>query len=342
MYLTSDPERTLDYLGKTRAWNAAGEEPPGLVAAIPPGEDGVSCWRGDWSLPAAQQGLLLLGSPVGTREFIAATLDEARAKHAALFARLPDVQDLQCAWLLLLFCAAPRWTYLLRSVPPADTASFAAAHDEAVLECLGRLLSGADTALAIPPASAQRAHLPRCMGGLGLPSATAHRHAAYWASWADTIGRRRWRTYCARCSGRHLPCRPAPGRQSARAAAWLRLQGFEAPSWTSLLDGAAPSRAAAADSVGPPTTRKGWQRCAGAAVEKRALELLFSDLDPASRALLLSQSGPGASCAMTVLPTGPDFAVPSDEFRIMLLRRLRMPLPLAPKRCRCGGALDEY
>ena len=90
-----------------------------------------------------------------------------------------------------------------------------------------------------------------------------------------------------------------------------------------------------ADSVGPPATRKGWQRCAGAAVEKRALELLFSDLDPASRALLLSQSGPGASCAMTVLPTGP-------EFRIMLLRRLRTPLPLAPKRCRCGGALDEY
>ena len=160
VYLTSDPERTLDvlrvaqtslprhanvqiHLGKTRAWNAVGEEPPGLVAAIPPGEDGVSCWRGDWSLPAAKQGLLVLGSPLS-----------APASSAALFARLPDVQDLQCAWLLLLFCAAPRWTYLLRSVPPADTASFAAAHDEAVLECLGRLLSGADTALAMPPATA--------------------------------------------------------------------------------------------------------------------------------------------------------------------------------------------
>ena len=46
---------------------------------------------GDWSLPAAKQGLVVLGSPVGTREFIAATLEEARAKHAALFARLQDV-----------------------------------------------------------------------------------------------------------------------------------------------------------------------------------------------------------------------------------------------------------
>ena len=87
---------------------------------------------------------------------------------------------------------------------------------------------------------------------------------------------------------------------------------------------------------------KGWQRCAGAAAETRALEIFFSDLDSASRALLLSQCGPGASCAITVLPTGPDFTVPSDEFRILLLRRLRMPRPLAPQRCRCGGALDEY
>ena len=43
---------------------------------------------------------------------------------------------------------------------------------------------------------------------------------------------------------------------------------------------------------------------------------------------------------MTVLPTGPGFTVPSDDFRILLLRRLRMPLPLAPQRCRCG--VDEY
>ena len=64
-------------------------------------------------------------------------------------------------------------------------------------------------------------------------------------------------------------------------------------------------------------------------------------LDSASRALLLSQNGAGASCALTVLPTGADFVVPSEEFRVLLLRRLRLALPLAPRRCQCGRRLDS-
>ena len=153
----------------------------------------------------------------------------------------------------------------------------------------------------------------------------------------DAEGRARSAARGGRGAGGSIDAGAICTREAECAVAWLRLHGFEAPSWTSLLDGAAPSHAAEADSVGPPTTRKGWQRCAGAAVEKRALELFFSDLDPAFRALLLSQSGPGASCAMTVLPTGPDFAVPSDEFRIMLLRRLRMPLPWHKSDAAVGG-----
>ena len=67
-------------------------------------------------------------------------------------------------------------------------------------------------------------------------------------------------------------------------------------------------------------------------MDKRVFEVLFADLESASRALLLSQIGAGASCALTVLLTGPDF-VPSAEFRVLLLRRLRLALPLAPRRC---------
>ena len=33
--------------------------------------------------------------------------------------------------------------------------------------------------------------------------------------------------------------------------------------------------------------------------------------------------------------------MPSEEFRVLLLRRLRLALPLTPKRCRCGGRLDS-
>ena len=55
---------------------------------------------------------------------------------------------------------------------------------------------------------------------------------------------------------------------------------------------------------------------------------------------MLSQAGPGGARALTALPTAPEFRLPSSCFRVVLLRRLRLPVPIGPRRCRCGGALD--
>ena len=79
----------------------------------------------------------------------------------------------------------------------------------------------------------------------------------------------------------------------------------------------------------------------GNSLDQRALETLLSDLDGASRALLPSQAGPGGSLALTALPTREEFMLQDDTFRYVLLRRLRLPLPLEARACRCGGALDE-
>ena len=139
-------------------------------------------------------------------------------------------------------------------------------------------------------------------------SAKAHRHAAYWASWADTVGAlREFHPQVLANLLRPIPmlgeaaAMPPSTRQAEYAAEWLRSQGFAAPTWASLLDGAAPPHGADADGGGPVAMQKGWQRCAGAAVEKSAREMFFSNLDSASRALLLSQCGPGASsCSPTL------------------------------------------
>ena len=137
-----------------------------------------------------------------------------------------------------------------------------------------------------------------------------------------------------------VPNTPPSAREAEHAAESLRLQGFQTPTWAALVDGAEAGPFAGDDDPSPKV-RRGWQRSAGAAVDKRVFEVLFAELDSASRALLLSQSGAGASCALTVLPTGPDFVVPSEEFRVLLLRRLRLALPLAPRRCQCGRRLDS-
>ena len=197
--------------------------------------------------------------------------------------------------------------------------------------------------MTLPDQSRRRGQLPLRMGGMGLASAVAHRHAAYWASWADTVGalqahhRDELEELMRHFLGGEVQARPPSVAAAEQAAQALRMQGCRVPTWESLLrEGGSPppsEREGAED-----TSRRGWQKLAGAAVDKRALEMLFADLDNASRALLLSQSGQGASCVLTTVPSCPEFDVPNDEYRVVLLRRLRLPLPLW--RCRCGGRLD--
>ena len=100
-YVVSAPERTGElhgaledalwrhahiclHQGKTRVWNAAGEEPSGFARLQPVGADPV--WTGAWSLPADQRGLLVLRMlPPGATQAFAREHDTAvRACLAAL------------------------------------------------------------------------------------------------------------------------------------------------------------------------------------------------------------------------------------------------------------------
>ena len=222
------------HLGKTRAWNSAGEEPPGLLEAPPPPQDPENpCWTGNWALPATEQGVVVLGSRVGSRDFIAAKLAQRLQKQDRLLSRIPRVPELQSAWLLLLYCAAPRSTYLLRTL--ADTAVFAAEHDAAIRRCLATLLAGGDGDMPLPDLSYRRAQLPLSMGGLGLGSAERLRHAAYWSSWADTVrALRKHQPGVLAALLRALQDASANGtppstRAAEQAARFLRSAGFSAP-----------------------------------------------------------------------------------------------------------------
>eukprot|EP00439_Symbiodinium_sp_Y106_P055787 s4313_g7.t1 len=101
--------------GKTRIWNAAGEEPPNIADLA---ADSEPVWVGDWSLPPQRQGLKVLGSPLGHGAFVARQLNSKREEQDRLLQRIPALDSLQAAWLLLLFCAAPRANYLLRILLP--------------------------------------------------------------------------------------------------------------------------------------------------------------------------------------------------------------------------------
>ena len=118
----------------------------------------------------------------------------------------------------------------------------------------------------------------------------------------------------------------------AEAQQQLQHHGFDPPSWEELAAGrAAPPH------LGPdqahPTLGQGWQRHAAQSSHHSFRQELRNHLDPASQALLDSQSGPHASRAFTTIPFGPDTTY-------QLLRRLRLALPLSARRCRCRRILD--
>jgi hypothetical protein len=172
-------------LGKCKMWNKAGMEPPGV------GTLGTDVWVGGGGTAAPARGIKVLGSPVGTPEFVQAHNARRQAEEQAFLDMLPDLPDLQCAWALLLNCAVPRCNHLIRSLPPSLSDQYAREHDRAIQGTLGRLVDTQGEADRV----AMLSSMPLGLGGLGLRSAQRTRASAYWASWADALPMLRRRAY---------------------------------------------------------------------------------------------------------------------------------------------------
>ena len=120
--------------------------------------------------------------------------------------------------------------------------------------------------------------------------------------------------------------------QAARGLAGVH--GFEPRSWRAFAAGLRPPR----DSEEFQT---GWQHEASSRIEQEHRESLLRVLAEPERALLRSQGGSGAGAALQTCPTCPLTRIDPALFRVLLLRRLRLPLPLSVRSCRCGRPLDS-
>ena len=163
LYIVTVPNRARAAL---EAVSSAVEELAGVAANLGKARVGISelgpeAWRGDKPLP--ERGFVALGTPIGAPEYVAACARERLEQEQGLLAELPQLPDLQCAWLRLLVCAAPRAQHLLRTVPPYCKRSSASAD------------------------ARRLAFLPAREGGLGLLCATHAAPAANWAAWADSL-----------------------------------------------------------------------------------------------------------------------------------------------------------
>ena len=118
------------------------------------------------------------------------------------------------------------------------------------------------------------------------------------------------------------------------------VMGFEPPSWSALVAGARPPPPPLDD---PGGWRTGWQHEAASRVERHFRDTsLMPRLNDTEKALLRSQSGPMSGAALSTAPTCFHTRIESHLFRLLLLRRLRLPLPPCVPVCRCGRPLDSF
>ena len=316
---------------KTQVWNGAGSKPDiceVLDRVAQAADPEAKVWKGS-EVPPNQQGLKILGAPFGHREYIAAQLERSFQTQETLIQRIPLVPDLQAAWLILLHCASARANHLLREGDPAQVLQY-------TQMCH---LSGIAPDLC-DAAARSTATLPLVLGGLGLRSAVRTRAAGFWASWADCLPMIEARhpevaaRIIAQLEGE--PSGHSVWRAAQAAHGLAGVHGFEPPSWRALAAGLRPLH-----DQEDGSTKAGWQHEASSRIEQEHRESLFRVLAEPERALLRSQGGSGAGAALQTGPTCPLTRIDPALFRVLLLRRLRLPLPLSIRSCQCGRPLDS-
>ena len=183
-------------------------------------------------------------------------------------------------------------------------------------------------ASAVPDLTRRTVSLPFSRGGLGIQSASRTHPAAFWASWADGL---------EMVQQRH-PQVPRHRSESIRGVVpcqgIVSAEGFDVPT-----EGAHPQNPDLEDDS--PAPRVGWQRPASSRLERQCASEMWPVFSQTERALMLSQSGPMCGEPFTCFPSIKETRFDPQSFRLLLLRCLRLPLPLTARRCQCGRLLDS-
>ena len=116
-------------------------------------------------------------------------------------------------------------------------------------------------------------------------------------------------------------------------------RGYGAPGWR-VLPTAQPEGLAARVPGVLAIPHEGWQRDASSFLEQLFLDSVLPRVSLMSaHCSAPGQGGPLAALPFTAMPVSPQQRFDSDIFRVLLLRRLSLPLPLSHS-CRCGRPLD--
>ena len=100
---------------------------------------GLEVWKP--SLDLSRSGIKVLGTPIGTCEFISTVGLSIISKGEQLLQHIPKLSSLQISWLLLYFCAVPRINHPLRTIPPNLVIPIATEHDDRIFRTFRQLFN---------------------------------------------------------------------------------------------------------------------------------------------------------------------------------------------------------
>ena len=179
---------------------------------------------------------------------------------------------------------------------------------------------------SVPESSTMAATLPLRFGGLGLSSAGKLRHAVHWASWADCIGMMHQRHPTVARTIIEAIESNNPSQTAQRVVASMEsLRSWIHDPFMGRVD---PGRK---PEPSPLWRKKTFSATVLVGSRKQQLQcttISWKERGETEEALLCSQGGPRASVPFTSLPTMRETSFDPQPFRLHLLRRLRLPLPL--------------
>ena len=123
----------------------------------------------DWCLqriPFINVGFCVLGSPIGSEEFVARMCTAKVGQEKEFLQKLALLQNIQSACLLLRYCGVGKITHLLRTIPP-HLRHAAQNHDSDVLTSFQSILG-----CNLSPSQVRQVRIKIAQGGFGLASET--------------------------------------------------------------------------------------------------------------------------------------------------------------------------
>ena len=229
------------------------------VAGRPP------VWKSD--LEEQDRGIEVLGSPIGHRTYVNRYCDEKLSHEENLLSKIRTIPDMQCAWLLLVYCAAPRSNHILRTLPPNYSEYYAQRHDRMIRRCLADLMH-VQSDLFDHAEVCTQIQLSMRHGGMGFSDSVSNSKGAYWASWIDSLPALYDRFERDLSDFRRTVENVfANGIESLDilrdCQRTLQNEGLQTPSWNEILfDNRQPDDLDIEDNPIEPDERKGWQRVA--------------------------------------------------------------------------------